>query len=133
MYCQLLIFLKVSNFVDELTTVLETLIYCLQRFYLLREEKCANYGQSLVPVPVTESGTGTGLYWCSGSGTGAKFSSGRVLVCTTLSFPELIIQKVSKFIHDEISDDVCKPKANARTISAILQNKNMTREMCYSL
>ena len=44
-------------------TVLETLIYYLQRFYLylLREEKCKNYSHTpilqasaTVPVPVTE-------------------------------------------------------------------------------
>ena len=57
------IHIYVYNFLDELTAVLETLIYYLQRFYLSpREEKCENCVQSLVPVlvPVTEPGTGSG-------------------------------------------------------------------------
>ena len=56
-----------SNFLDKLTIVLETLICYLKRFYLSRKEKCENYGHTpilqalaTVPVPVTESGTGTG-------------------------------------------------------------------------
>ena len=70
-----------------MTTVLETSIYYLQRFYLSREEKFENYGQSLVPVmvPVTEPGTGSG----------AEFSYGRVLIettcCSLLLFRELHI------------------------------------------
>ena len=84
-FCNLLLillpithFCYVSKFLDELTTVLESMIYFLQRFYLLvKEEKCDNYGrtinlQTLALVPATEPGTG--------SGTGTKFSSDRVLV-----------------------------------------------------
>ena len=60
-------FRLIFNFLDELATVLETLIYYLQRFNLLfKEEKCEMYGHtpilqslSTVPVPVTEPGTGT--------------------------------------------------------------------------
>ena len=61
-------FCLVSNFLDELATVLETLIYYLQRFtYLSREEKCENHGHTsisqplaTVPVPMAESSTGSG-------------------------------------------------------------------------
>ena len=59
-------FRQIFNFLNELATVLETLIYYLQRFYLLfKEEKCENYGhapilQALVTVPVPVTGTGTG-------------------------------------------------------------------------
>ena len=94
----------IFNFVDELATVLETLIY-LQRFYSLFKGREVRklwsyshfigsgniYGTSdrawyrpryrlkglvsvLVPVPDFTGGSGTGF------GTGAKFSSGRVLV-----------------------------------------------------
>ena len=60
-------FLKVYNFLDELATVLETLIYYLQRFYLLVKrgevQKLWSYfhlqALATVPVPVTESSTGT--------------------------------------------------------------------------
>ena len=55
-----------------------------------REEKCENYGQSLVLVLATEPGTDSGtsiVLDCtggfgtgSGTGYGTKFSSGRVLV-----------------------------------------------------
>ena len=69
----------VDNFLNELATALETWIYFLQRFYLFSEDKCTHYGHTpilqalaAVRVPVTEPGTG--------SDTGAKFSSGRVLV-----------------------------------------------------
>ena len=86
-------------------TVLENFIYYLQRFYLSREEKCENYGQSQVPVlvsvtepgtgdrvwyqtpvpvPVTELGTGSVSDCIGGFGTGcgtsAKYSSGWVLM-----------------------------------------------------
>ena len=56
-------FCYVYNFLNELTTVLETLIYnCSDFINLSREEKCENYGQTpilqaLAPVPVTESST----------------------------------------------------------------------------
>ena len=81
-------------------------VTCSDFTYLLRKEKCKNYGhtpilQALatvpVRVPVTEPGTGLGTgdrawyrYRISlvvpDSGTGAKFSSGRVLVPKT--YPE---------------------------------------------
>ena len=66
-------FFKVSNFLDELATALETLfITCSDFTYLSREEKCENYGHTpilqaltTVTVPVTEpgAGPGTGLHW----------------------------------------------------------------------
>ena len=60
-------FLKVSYFLDELATVLETLIYYLQRFYLLVKgeevQKLCSYfhfqALATVTVPVTESSTST--------------------------------------------------------------------------
>ena len=59
-------FYQVSNYLDELTTVIENMIYYLQRFHLLvKGGQVRNYGGTiilldLVPVPVTEPGTGSG-------------------------------------------------------------------------